>query len=76
MGREEWIVTSEQEYVDKVVALATNTEKLSTIRNSLRKEMQASPIMDHKGFVRELEKTYQSMWKEYLTKRILHNPFF
>ena len=29
LGREEWIVTSEQEYVDKVVALATNTEKLS-----------------------------------------------
>ena len=69
LGREEWIANSEQEYVDKVVALAKNTEKLSTIRNSLRKEMQASPIMDHKGFVRELEKTYQSMWKDYVTKR-------
>ena len=27
--------------------------------------MQASPIMDHKGFVRELEKTYQSMWDKW-----------
>ena len=69
LGREEWIANSEQEYVDKVVALATNTEKLSTIRSSLRKEMQASPIMDHKGFVHELEQTYQSMWKDYVTKR-------
>ena len=69
LGREEWIANSEQEYVDKVVALATNTEKLSTIRRSLRKEMQASPIMDHKGFVHELEQTYQSMWKDYVTKR-------
>ena len=64
LGREEWIANSEQEYVDKVVALATNTEKLNTIRSSLRKEMETSPIMDHKGFVRELEKTYQSMWEK------------
>ena len=68
MGREEWIANSEQEYVDKVVALATNTEKLNTIRSSLRKEMETSPIMDHKGFVRELEKTYQSMWEYYVKK--------
>ena len=65
LGREEWIATSEQEYVDKVVDLATNTAKLTTIRSSLRKEMEASPIMDHKGFVRELEQTYQSMWEKW-----------
>ena len=65
IDREEWIATSEQEYVDKVVDLATNTAKLTTIRSSLRKEMEASPIMDHKGFVRELEQTYQSMWEKW-----------
>ena len=68
LGHPEWIATSEQEYVDKVVALATNTEKLNTIRSSLRKEMETSPIMDHKGFVGELEKTYQSMWEYYVKK--------
>ena len=68
LGREEWIANSEQEYVDKVVALATNTEKLNTIRSSLRKEMETSPIMDHNGFVGELEKTYQSMWEYYVKK--------
>ena len=73
LGREEWIANSEQEYVDKVVALAKNTEKLSTIRRSLRKEMETSPIMDHKGFVRELEKTYQSMWKNYVKKRFFYS---
>ena len=68
LGREEWIAYSEQEYVNKVVALATDTEKLTTIRSSLRKEMEASPIMNHKGFVRELEKTYQSMWENFIKK--------
>ena len=65
LGREEWIAKSEKEYIDKVVALSTNTDKLATIRNSLRKDMKTSPIMDHKGFVRELEKTYQSMWEKW-----------
>ena len=63
--REEWIAYSEQEYVNKVVALATDTEKLTTIRSSLRKEMEASPLMDHKGFVRELEGAYQAMWEKW-----------
>ena len=65
LGREEWIANSKKEYIDKVVALSTNTDKLATIRNSLRKDMKTSPIMDHKGFVRELEKTYQSMWEKW-----------
>ena len=67
LGREEWIANSEQEYVDKVTALASNVGKLTTIRSSLRKEMETSPIMDHKGFVGELEKTYQSMWGNWYT---------
>ena len=73
LGREEWIATSEQEYVDKVVDLAMNTAKLTTIRSSLRKEMEASPIMDHKGFVRELEQTYQSMWENFMKKYGIEN---
>jgi predicted O-linked N-acetylglucosamine transferase (SPINDLY family) len=68
LGREEWIAYSEQEYIDKAVALATDTKKLASIRSSLREEMKRSPIMDHKGFVRELERTYQSMWENYLKK--------
>ena len=65
LGRREWIAYSEQEYIDKAVALATDTKKLASIRSSLREEMKRSPIMDHKGFVRELERTYQSMWDKW-----------
>ena len=65
LGHPEWIATSEQEYVDKAVALASDTEKLSTIRHKLRAEMEASPLMDQKGFVRKLEESYQDMWKKW-----------
>ena len=63
LGHPEWIATSEQEYVEKAVALASDPHKLSTIRQNLRAEMEASPLMDQKGFVRELEEAYQAMWK-------------
>ena len=65
LGHPEWIATSEEEYVDKAVALASDPQKLSIIRQNLRAEMEASPLMDQKGFVRELEGTYQAMWKKW-----------
>ena len=65
LGHSEWIATSEEEYVEKAVALASDPQKLSTIRQNLRAEMEASPLMDQKGFVRELERAYQAMWKKW-----------
>ncbi len=64
LGHPEWIANSEEEYVEKAVALASDPQKLSTIRQNLRAEMEASPLMDQKGFVRELESAYQAMWKK------------
>ncbi len=64
IGHSEWIATSEEEYVQKAVKLASDIEKLNTTRGSLRKEIKLSPIMDHKGFVEKLEKIYQQMWDE------------
>ena len=62
LGHSEWVATSEDEYIQKAVNLASDIKKLNTIRSSLRQEMEQSPIMDHKGFVCELESTYQNMW--------------
>ena len=47
------------------------TEKLSTIRHNLRAEMEASPLMDQQGFVRELEETYQDMWKKWCSDQVV-----
>ena len=69
LGHGEWVATSEDEYIQKAVNLASDFKKLNTIRGSLRKEMEQSPIMDHKGFVKKLEKVYKQMWENYLNKR-------
>ena len=65
LGHPEWIATSEEEYVEKTVALASDTKALAKIRGSLRKEMEASSLMDHTGFVLELERAYRAMWMNY-----------
>ena len=66
LGHSEWVATSEDEYIQKAVNLASDIKKLNTIRGSLRKEMEQSPIMDHRGFVKKLEKVYKQMWEEKL----------
>ncbi len=66
IGHSEWIATTEDEYVQKAVNLASGIEKLDTIRGSLRKEIEKSPIMNHRGFVKKLEKVYKQMWEEKL----------
>ena len=69
LGHNEWVATSEEEYIQKAVNLASDIEKLNIIRGSLRKKMEQSPIMDHKGFVCKLENAYEAMRENYLKRR-------
>lgn len=64
-GRPEWIANTEEEYVDKVVALAQDIPRLAEIRSGLRQEMQNSALMDEVGFTHEVERAYRSMWEKW-----------
>lgn len=61
VGRAEWVAHSEQEYVDKVVALACDLPALAHVRASLREQMVGSPLMDEAGFSRSVEGAYTHM---------------
>lgn len=65
VGRPEWIAHSEDEYVDKLVALASDLPALATIRAGLRQEMQASALMDEPGFARDVEDAYFAMFQKW-----------
>ncbi len=62
VGHPEWIARSEEEYIEKAVALATNLPKLAAIRAGLREEMHHSPLMDETGFARRVESAYRGMF--------------
>ena len=68
LGREEWIAYSEQEYLDKLVALAQDLPALARLRAGLRAEMQGSALMDEPGFTRKVEAAYVDMFKSWAEK--------
>ncbi len=60
----EWIASSEDEYVQKAVTLASDIHSLSDVRAKLRTKMGDSSLMDGRGFILELEKSFRTMWEE------------
>ena len=60
---EAWCADSEQEYIDKAVALASDLQALAQVRAELRPHMQASLLMDENGFARNVEVTYSQMFE-------------
>ena len=62
IGHPEWIARSEQEYIEKVAALARNPEQRRQIRLSLRSQMARSPLCDAKGLAAALEDAYFAMF--------------
>ncbi len=62
VGHPEWIATTEDDYVDKVVALGQDLPALARQRATLRAQMQASPLMDEPGFARQVEQAYAQMF--------------
>lgn len=62
IGLPELCARSPDEYVATAAGLAADAARLSDLRNSLRRRMKDSSIMDFSGHVGELEDTYRSMW--------------
>jgi len=64
-GMPEWIATTPAEYLAIAVALASDAQRLSTIRSSLRERMMSSPLMDAAAFTQGIEHAYRTMWQRW-----------
>jgi predicted O-linked N-acetylglucosamine transferase (SPINDLY family) len=62
VGLTELIADSPQQYVEKSVALAADTEYLMQLRKDLRERFKASPLGNAPLFVKNLEEVYRSLW--------------
>ena len=65
-GHPEWITHCEAEYVEKVVALASDIPALAQIRATLRPQMLDSPLLDEPSFAKSVEQAYQAMFARWL----------
>ena len=70
LGHPELVADSEDKYIEKAVALACDTSRLSELRGILRQEMLTSPLMDPVGFARKVETAYREMWKIWMGRKL------
>jgi protein O-GlcNAc transferase len=70
IGHGEWATSSASAYVVKAVQLARNSDALTHTRTSLREEITASPLCDHRGFAKRLERVYQASWRAWLSNAV------
>lgn len=61
MGRSEWSTENLNAYVARAVSMANDLTGLAQVRAVLRPQMQASALMDVKGFVQRLEAVYEQV---------------
>jgi predicted O-linked N-acetylglucosamine transferase (SPINDLY family) len=65
VGLPELITTTPEAYVAVAIALAQDTDRLTTLRQDLRERLSTSPLCDAKGYTRALEAAYRGMWEKY-----------
>ena len=64
LGHPEWIAENNDDYVNKVVALANDVPQRLALRQTQRKCMQDSPLCDAKNLAQSLETAYFAMYKQ------------
>ncbi len=75
IGCPELITQSDDEYVEKAIALANDLPRLTSYRNSLRDKMLASPLMNRQRFTRNLESIYREAWQKWCAATPARSPF-
>lgn len=61
----ELVVSSWDEYRERVIELASDTDSLSTIRNSLRQVLLQSPMCDGRLFAKHFMLAMRAIWQRY-----------
>lgn len=69
LGRPEWIANSPEAFAETAGALAADIPALARTRAGLRQQMSASPLMDEKRFILDLEEAYRQMWRSWCQAR-------
>ena len=65
VGLEQLIAPTPDEYVRIAVDLTRNLGWLRSTRSMLRERMLASPLVDERGFTRNMEAAYRAMWRNF-----------
>ena len=65
VGHPELVAKTEDEYIEKGVALAGDLPRLTALRASLRQAMQSGPLMNGADFAGQMEAAYRGMFEKW-----------
>jgi len=65
VGMAELVAQDAEDYVRRAQALASDLQRLSKLRSTLRQRLQGSPLMDAPRFARHVEAAYRGMWEQF-----------
>jgi len=65
VGLSELVTTTEKEYEELILDLATNPDKLSEIRARLSKNRLSEPLFDTELYIKHLEEGYRRVYENY-----------
>jgi len=66
VGLPDWIADSDDDYIARAVAFASDLPRLATLRGKLRAQILASPLCDASRYASNLEAAFEQMWQRYL----------
>lgn len=69
LGHTEWLAHTEDEYIAIAQRLASDLERLNTLRLALRKEVEASPLMNEDAYVHAFGQGLRTIWQRWLAER-------
>ena len=69
VGHSDWVVDSTEAYIKKAVELANDVASRTALRESLRAEVGASVLCDHKGQAGRFEDALRGAWREWCSTR-------
>ena len=73
VGLNELITTTEKDYEDLIVRLATDSKQLKIIKNKLKKNRISQPLFDTKLYTKKIESGYKEIYERYHSDLPLEN---
>lgn len=72
LGLPEFIANDDEDFVAKVVEIASQPERLAKLRQSLRQRITQSVLCDHERLTTNIEENYRAMWLQWLEDTNAH----